>query len=162
MGSGDRSSEKRKPGERSTSPGSRKSRPKTDQQKKEVAKLLKIEAVVLRDRVETVIDAVEAEAGHVGVTVMEAIGHGRQRGISHEYRGRVFESRFLPKAYLMFIVPASKAEKVLDAICDAARSGNESGDGLVWTTDVEHVRHNRTGKPLHEYVEVGYEGVGAR
>ena len=36
--------------------------------------------------------------GHVGVTVVEAIGHGRQRGITHEYRGRIFESRFLPKA----------------------------------------------------------------
>ena len=53
--------------------------------------MIKVEAVVLRDRVETVIDAVEAETGHVGVTVIEAIGHGRQRGIAHEYRGRVFE-----------------------------------------------------------------------
>ena len=46
-----------------------------------------VEAVVIRERVETVIDAVEAETGHVGVTVVEAIGHGRQRGITHEYRG---------------------------------------------------------------------------
>jgi len=64
----------------------------------------KVEAVVIRERVETVIDAVEDETGHVGVTVVEAIGHGRQRGITHEYRGRVFESRFLPKAVLTFIV----------------------------------------------------------
>ena len=60
--------------------------------------MIKVEAVVIRERVETVIDAVEDETGHVGVTVVEAIGHGRQRGITHEYRGRVFESRFLPKA----------------------------------------------------------------
>ncbi len=59
--------------------------------------MVKVEAVVIRERVETVIDAVEAEAGHVGVTVLEAVGHGRQRGITHEYRGRVFESRFLPE-----------------------------------------------------------------
>src|SRR5581483_4942373 len=44
----------------------------------------KVEAVVLRERVETVIDAVEEETGHVGVTVVEAIGHGRQRGVTHE------------------------------------------------------------------------------
>ena len=49
--------------------------------------MIKVEAVVIRERVETVIDAVEAETGHVGVTVVEAIGHGRQRGITHEYRG---------------------------------------------------------------------------
>ncbi len=114
----------------------------------------KVEAVVIRERVETVIDAVEEETGHVGVTVVEAIGHGRQRGITHEYRGRVFESRFLPKAVLTFIVSDEIADAVLHAIVDAARSGNESGDGLVWMSDVENVIHNRTGRSLEE-VEVG-------
>ena len=116
--------------------------------------MTKVEAVVIRERVETVIDAVEDQTGHVGVTVVEAIGHGRQRGITHEYRGRVFESRFLPKAVLTFIVDDDLAEAVVAAIVDAARSGNESGDGLVWTTPVDSVRHNRTAMPLEE-VEVG-------
>jgi nitrogen regulatory protein P-II 1 len=116
--------------------------------------VIKVEAVVIRERVETVIDAVEDETGHVGVTVIEAIGHGRERGITHEYRGRIFESRFLPKAVLTFIVDDAIAEAVVAAIADAARSGNESGDGLVWTTPVGHVTHNRTGLSLKE-VEVG-------
>jgi nitrogen regulatory protein P-II 1 len=85
--------------------------------------------------------------------VVEAIGHGRQRGVTHEYRGRVFESRFLPKAVLTFVVRDDLAPAVADAIVDAARSGNESGDGLVWTSPVENVLHNRTGQPLEE-VEV--------
>ena len=50
--------------------------------------MTKVEAVVIRERVETVIDAVEEQTGHVGVTVVEAIGHGRPRGITHESRGR--------------------------------------------------------------------------
>jgi len=116
--------------------------------------MIKVEAVVIRERVETVIDAVEDETGHVGVTVVEAIGHGRERGITHEYRGRVFESRFLPKAVLTFIVEDAIAEAVVAAIADSARSGNESGDGIVWTTPAGHVMHNRTGMPLEE-VEVG-------
>jgi nitrogen regulatory protein P-II 1 len=115
--------------------------------------MTKVEAVVIRERVETVIDAVEAETGHVGVTVVEAIGHGRQRGVTHEYRGRVFESRFLPKALLTFVVEDSLAQAVVAAITDAARSGHESGDGIVWTTPIENVRHNRTGLTLGE-VEV--------
>ncbi len=78
--------------------------------------MTKVEAVVIRERVETVIDAVEAETGHVGVTVVEAIGHGRQRGVTHEYRGRVFESRFLPKALLTFVVE------------DCARAGRRRRD----------------------------------
>ncbi len=116
--------------------------------------MIKVETVVIRERVETVIDAVEDATGHVGVTVVEAIGHGRERGITHEYRGRIFESRFLPKAVLTFIVDDAIAEAVVAAIADAARSGNESGDGLVWTTAVENVTHNRTGRSLKE-VEVG-------
>ena len=115
--------------------------------------MTKVEAVVIRERVETVIDAVEEQTGHVGVTVVEAIGHGRQRGITHEYRGRVFESRFLPKALLTFVVDDEIAAAVVDAIVDAARSGNESGDGIAWTTQVERVTHNRTGRSLEE-VEV--------
>ena len=116
--------------------------------------MIKVEAVVVRERVETVIDAVEDQTGHVGVTVVEAIGHGRQRGITHEYRGRVFESRFLPKAVLTFVVTDEIAEEVLAAVVDAARSGNESGDGIVWTTRVDDVTHNRTGRALEE-VEIG-------
>ena len=112
--------------------------------------MTKVEAVVLRERVEIVIDAVEEQTGHVGVTVVEAVGHGRERGITHEYRGRVFESRFLPKALLTFIVEDELAEAVAETIADAARSGNDCGDGLVWTTRVEHVIHNRTGRPLEE------------
>jgi nitrogen regulatory protein P-II 1 len=115
--------------------------------------MIKVEAVVIRERVETVIDAVEEQTGHVGVTVVEAIGHGRQRGITHEYRGRIFESRFLPKAHLTFIVADEIAGDVIAAISDSARSGNESGDGLVWTTHVDNVTHNRTGRSLEE-VEV--------
>ena len=105
--------------------------------------MIKIEAVVIRDRVESVVEAVAAEAGHVGVTVVEAIGEGFQHNLSQNQ----------PQALLIFIVPEHKAEKAVEAICGAARSGEESGDGLVWMSSAYNVRHNRTGKPLHEYVE---------
>jgi nitrogen regulatory protein P-II 1 len=117
--------------------------------------MVKVEAVVIRERIETVIDAVEESTGHVGVTVIEAVGHGRQRGITHEYRGRVFESRFLPKALLIFVVANEQAERVVATIADAARSGNESGDGIVWTTSVGNVTHNRTALRLEEAETIG-------
>ena len=78
----------------------------------EDGQMMKVEAVVVRDRVETVMEAVEAATGHVGVTVIEAVGHGREKGITHEYRGRVFESRFLPKALMTFVVADDIAETV--------------------------------------------------
>jgi nitrogen regulatory protein P-II 1 len=110
--------------------------------------VIKVEAVVVRERVETVIDAVEDHTGHVGVTVIEAIGHGRERGVTHEYRGRIFESRFLPKALLIFVVDDALADGVVEAIVDSARTGHESGDGLVWTSPIDNVTHNRTGEKL--------------
>ena len=115
--------------------------------------MIKVEAVVVRDRVEPVMDAVTERTGHVGVTVLEAVGHGRQPGITHEYRGRVFESRFLPKALLVFVVEDDLAEAVVEVVVGTARTGHESGDGIVWTTPVLDVVHNRTGLPL--------EAVGA-
>jgi nitrogen regulatory protein PII len=115
--------------------------------------MIKVEAVVVRDRVEPVMDAVTERTGHVGVTVLEAVGHGRQPGITHEYRGRVFESRFLPKALLVFVVEDHLADAVVQAVVETARTGHESGDGIVWTTPVLDVVHNRTGERL--------EAVGA-
>jgi nitrogen regulatory protein P-II 1 len=110
--------------------------------------MVKVETIVIRERVETVIDAVEDATGHVGVTVVEAIGHGRERGVTHEYRGRTFESRFLPKALLTFVVDDTLAERVAAAIADAARTGHSSGDGLCWIAPVSNVVHHRTGERL--------------
>ena len=70
--------------------------------------------------------------------------------MTHEYRGRIFESRFLPKALLVFVVRDAIVDDVVAAIVDSARSGNESGDGLVWAYPVSHVTHNRTGTSLEE------------
>ena len=112
--------------------------------------MMKVEAVVVRDRVETVMEAVEAATGHVGVTVIEAVGHGKEKGITHEYRGRIFESRFLPKALMTFVVADEIASDVQSAIVDAARTGHATGDGICWASPVANVIHNRTGAKLEE------------
>jgi nitrogen regulatory protein P-II 1 len=112
--------------------------------------MMKVEAVVVRDRVETVMEAVEAATGHVGVTVIEAVGHGKEKGITHEYRGRIFESRFLPKAHMTFVVADEIASDVQSAIVDAARTGHATGDGICWASPVANVIHNRTGAKLEE------------
>jgi len=78
--------------------------------------MIKVEAVVNRERVETVVSTVEAEVGHVGVTVFEALGHGRQSGISYD------DPELPPKAFLTFIVPEDKAQPVLEAICAGAKA----------------------------------------
>jgi nitrogen regulatory protein P-II 1 len=110
--------------------------------------MVKIEAIVVREKVEEVMDAVTERTGHVGVTVIEAVGHGRQPGITHEYRGRVFESRFLPKAMLIFLADGAIADEIVETIVETARTGEGSGDGIVWTTPVWNLVHHRTGRVL--------------
>ena len=56
---------------------------------------------------------------------------------------------------LIFIVEDRIASLVVEAIVDAARTGHESGDGLVWSSQVTNVVHHRTGRKLEEGVEVG-------
>ena len=62
----------------------------------------------------------------------------------------MFESRFLPKALLTFIVDDAIADNVLSAIVDAARTGHVNGDGICWMSSVSSVTHNRTGLALEE------------
>ena len=61
--------------------------------------------------------------------MLEAVGHGRQPGITHEYRGRVFESRFLPKALLVFVVEDGLVDAVVDTIAGTARTGTSPATG---------------------------------
>ena len=116
---------------------------------------VKVEAVVIRERIETVIDAVE-DAGRPRRRDRDRGGRPRPPARDH---ARV------PRPRLRVAVPAEGAaglrrrrreggRRSSSAIADAARSGNESGDGIVWTTPVENVTHNRTGSALEE-VEVG-------
>jgi nitrogen regulatory protein PII len=55
---------------------------------------------------------------------------------------------------LIFVVEDRIAALVVDAIVDAARTGHESGDGLVWSFSVTNVVHHRTGRNLEEGVEI--------
>lgn len=97
-------------------------------------KIQKIEAVIRPSKLDMVKDAL-VEAGIDGITVMEARGHGRQKGHSEQYRGREYEVDLLPKIKLEAFVPEDMVEKAVDAILSAARTG-EIGDGKIFISDV--------------------------
>ena len=122
--------------------------------------MMKVEAVVVRDRVETVMEAVEAATGHVGVTVIEAVGHGKEKGITHEYRGRVFESRFLPKALMTFVVATKSRAASWPRSSTPRAPATPTGDGICWSSPVANVIHNRTGAKLEEVEGMSLKEVG--
>ena len=83
--------------------------------------------------------------GVQGMTVSEVQGFGRQRGHTEVYRGAEYSVDFVPKVRVEILTDDDEAERVADAIVDAARTG-KIGDGKVWVVDVGSVVRIRTGE----------------
>jgi nitrogen regulatory protein P-II 1 len=83
--------------------------------------------------------------GVAGMTVAEVQGHGRQRGHTEVYRGAEYVIDFVPKVRIELVVDDGDARGVVEAIVEAARTG-QIGDGKVWTTNVDDLIRIRTGE----------------
>jgi len=97
--------------------------------------MLKIEAIIQPAK----LDAVKAaliDAGIEGITILEARGHGRQKGHTEFYRGREYTIDLLPKIKLEIILHEDMKDKVINAIAGAARTGH-IGDGKIFISRVE-------------------------
>ena len=81
----------------------------------------------------------------MGMTVSEASGYGRQRGHTEVYRGADYQVDFVPKVRVEVVADDALADKVVDAVVEAARTG-KIGDGKVWVTSVDSVIRVRTGE----------------
>lgn len=97
----------------------------------------KIEAVIQPSKLDEVKDAL-IEIGIQGITVLEARGHGRQKGHTEFYRGREYAVDLLPKVKLELVVADAMAEKAIQAIIAAARTG-KIGDGKIFVSKVDEV-----------------------
>ncbi len=103
----------------------------------------KIEAIIRPFKLEDVKVAL-VNSGIVGMTVSEVRGFGRQKGQVERYRGSEFTVEFLQKLKIEVVVAEEKVEKVLEAIAEAAKTG-EIGDGKIFVSPVDSVIRIRTG-----------------
>ena len=104
----------------------------------------KIVAIVRPFKLEDVKVAL-VNAGIIGMTVSEVRGFGRQKGQIERYRGSEFTVEFLQKLKIEVVVPDDKTEIVLQAISEAAKTG-EIGDGKIFVTPIDTVVRIRTGE----------------
>lgn len=95
----------------------------------------KIEAVIQPSKLDAVKDAL-MEIGIEGMTILEARGHGRQKGHTEFYRGREYTVDLLPKIKLELVVADELAEKAIQAILAAARTG-KIGDGKIFISRID-------------------------
>ena len=110
----------------------------------------KIEAIIKPFKLDEVKEALQ-EVGLQGITVIEAKGFGRQKGHTELYRGAEYVVDFLPKVKVEVVVGDAMAEKAIEAIVKAARTG-KIGDGKIFVFDVPQVVRIRTGETGEEAV----------
>jgi len=104
----------------------------------------KIEAVLKPFKLDEVREAL-SDLGVTGLTVTEVKGFGRQKGHTELYRGAEYVVDFLPKVKVEVIVQDTLADRAIEAIVKAARTG-KIGDGKIFVTSVEQVIRIRTGE----------------
>ncbi len=97
--------------------------------------MTKVEAIIQPSKLDAVKDALLA-IGIDGMTVIEARGHGRQKGHTEFYRGREYSVDLLPKLKLELVVADERVEEVVRAMADAARTG-KIGDGKIFLSRID-------------------------
>jgi nitrogen regulatory protein P-II 1 len=95
----------------------------------------KIEAVIQPSKLDAVKDAL-MEVGIEGMTILEARGHGRQKGHTEFYRGREYTVDLLPKIKLEVVINDELVDKAIQAIVTAARTG-KIGDGKIFVSKID-------------------------
>ena len=101
-------------------------------------------AIIKPFKLEEVRDALTAIGVH-GLTVTEVKGYGRQKGHTEIYRGAEYAVSFLPKLKIEVAVNADVADKVVEAIVAAARTG-QIGDGKIFVYNLDLAVRIRTGE----------------
>ena len=104
----------------------------------------KIEAIIKPFKLDEVKEALH-DVGIQGITVLEAKGFGRQKGHTELYRGAEYVVDFLPKTKVEVAVDEGMLDQVIEAISNAAQTGN-IGDGKVFVTSLEQAIRIRTGE----------------
>ena len=106
---------------------------------------MKMVVAIIRDsRLEAVTRAL-GENGYGSMTVSEVRGRGEQGGIRQQYRGAEYVIDLLPRIQVEVAVHDGAVERVVDLVCEAARTG-KPGDGKVFVQPLEDAVRVRTGE----------------
>ena len=104
----------------------------------------KIEAILRPEKLDEVKRALEA-SGYPGITITQIEGHGKQKGVTQQWRGEIYKVDLLPKTKIEIVASDRDQEKIVSAIQKVAGTGNV-GDGKIFISNVEEVIRIRTGE----------------
>ena len=101
-------------------------------------------AVIKPHRLDEVKEALKG-IGVSGITITEVKGFGRQGGHTETYRGAEYTVDLIPKVKVEVLCDTADADKVIDTITEAGRTGN-IGDGKIWAFPLDRLVRVRTGE----------------
>lgn len=101
-------------------------------------------AVIKPSKLDNVREAL-TEIGIEGMTASEVKGYGRQKGHKEIYRGSEYTINFVPKIKIEVAVTDDVAERAMQAIRDAAATG-QIGDGKIFVLPMDSAVRIRTGE----------------
>ncbi len=104
----------------------------------------KIEAVIRPEKLDAVKAALDS-AGYPGLMLTRIEGHGKQKGLVQQFRGRQYKVEMLPKYKIEVICADDRCAALIDSIVTAGRTG-EVGDGKIFVSDIVDVTRIRTGE----------------
>ncbi len=102
----------------------------------------RIEAIIRPAKVNDVYKALE-QVGHPGLMISEIEGHGIEKGVEQQVRGKTYKVDLITKARIELVVPDDETEKIVTAIQKAALTGH-IGDGKIFVHPVEDAVRVRT------------------
>ena len=104
----------------------------------------KIEAIIRPERLGPVRKALE-EMGYPGMTISEVKGHGKETGVTQQWRGQEYRVELLPRVKVEIVVLDEDVAKTLNAVVRSARTG-ETGDGKLFVLPIDNAVRVRTGE----------------
>lgn len=104
----------------------------------------KIEAIIRPEKLEAVRAALET-VGYAGLMITEIEGHGKQKGITQQWRGKQYKVELLPKVKIEIVAHDKDVDKIMESIAKAA-STSKLGDGKIFVYPVENAMRIRTGE----------------
>ena len=90
----------------------------------------KIEAIIRPEKIDEVKRALEA-SGYPGITITQVEGHGKQKGVTQQWRGEIYKVDLLSKTKVEIVAADKDQERIISAIQKAAGTGNV-GDGKIF------------------------------
>ena len=104
----------------------------------------KIETIIRPEKLDQVRKAIEA-VGYPGIMMTEIEGHGKQKGVTQQWRGETYKVDFLPKTKLEIVAADKDVDPIVQAILKTAKTG-AVGDGKIFVSDVKEAIRIRTGE----------------